>query len=503
MKPRLTKAQKPHTKPANNSAPPTVTLADVEAYLARQNKAHLLELLMEQVKEDDRLRERLLFKAARTAAKGLDLAVYRQAIFSAVAPDEYVSYREMWDYTSGIDEAVASVEDLLAEGYAAEVIELAEYALKEVEEAMHSVDDSAGRMGGIMDRLKELHLAACKRAEPEPEALAEKLFAWEMGSDWETFLSASQAYADVLGKRGLARYRALAEAAWARVPALAPGEKEDYSNKRFRLTSMMEAWAREVGDPEALVAVKTRNLSLAYHFLKIAEVYCEAKQYDQALEWAERGVQAFPVKTDVRLREFLAEEYHRRKRREDAMALIWAQFTESSSYLQNYQKLKQHADRYGAWPRWREQALAYVRQHVTKAVKNPPANSQGSWGWRLQPGYSELVRIFLWEKDAEAAWHEAQAGGCTNDLWLELAAAREKGYPEEALPIYQRQIEPLVNQKNNQAYEQAAKYVRKVRELMRRLGREADFTTYLANLRKAHKPKRNFMALLDKEGANR
>ena len=42
------------------------------------------------------------------------------------------------------------------------------------------------------------------------------------------------------------------------------------------------------------------------------------------------------------------------------MALIWAQFTERDSYLQNYQQLKQHADRSGAWPQWRERALLSV-----------------------------------------------------------------------------------------------------------------------------------------------
>ncbi len=108
------------------------------------------------------------------------------------------------------------------------------------------------------------------------------------------------------------------------------------------------------------------------------------------------------------------------------------------------------------------------------------------------------MRIFLWEGDAEAAWQEAQEGDCSEDLWVQLAALREKDHPEEALEIYQRQIEPLVNQKNNQAYEQAAKYVGKARELMKRLKREAEFNTYLEGLRKAHKPKRNFMALLDK-----
>ncbi len=37
----------------------------------------------------------------------------------------------------------------------------------------------------------------------------------------------------------------------------------------------------------------------------------------------------------------------------------------------------------------------------------------------------------------------------------------------------------------------------KARELMVRLGRKAEFTSYLDEVRAAHKPKRNFMKLLD------
>ncbi len=471
-----------------------VTIKDIEAYLAEQSKETLVALLMEQVKENDRLHERLLVKAARAGSKSLDLEAFRRRIRNAIIPDDFVRYGEMWDYTDKIEGVIRSIRELLADGYAEEVIELAEYALKEVEEAMQSVDDSSGEMSGILDSLQELHHDACKRAKPDPVELAERLFERELESDWEVFLGAAETYADVLGEKGLERYRELAEAEWARVPALEPGQKDDHSSKRFHITRMMETLAMESGDIEALIAVRSRNLSLAYHYLQIAEIYRAAKKYDQALEWAERGVKAFPERTDWRLRDFLAEEYHRQGRHDEAMALIWAQFIESNFYLENYQKLKLHADRTAEWPKWREQALAFVRGGLTKAEKSQPT-SRGSW-W-VQAGYSDLVKIFLCEKDPEAAWHEAQEGGCSNDLWLELADAREKAHPEEALPVYQRQIEPLVNQKNNQAYEQAVRYVRKVRDLMNRLGRGAEFAVYLENLRKAHKAKRNFMALLN------
>lgn len=58
--------------------------------------------------------------------------------------------------------------------------------------------------------------------------------------------------------------------------------------------------------------------------------------------------------------------------------------------------------------------------------------------------------------------------------------------------------EPTLNQKNNEAYREAIGLLRKVRGLMVRLGRESEFVRYLKSVRAAHKPKRNFMKLLDR-----
>lgn len=176
------------------------------------------------------------------------------------------------------------------------------------------------------------------------------------------------------------------------------------------------------------------------------------------------------------------------------MALIWAEFTESPS-LEQYQKLKAHAERLRQWKPWREKALEHLRKHIAGAKHE---RQRDRWAWYREADHSDLVRIFLWEKDVEAAWREAQEGGCSNKLWLELAAKREKEHPKNALPIYQRQIEPTLNQKNNEAYRQAIGLLRKVGELMVRLGRKAEFTNYLDEVRAAHKPKRNFMKLLDR-----
>lgn len=66
----------------------------------------------------------------------------------------------------------------------------------------------------------------------------------------------------------------------------------------------------------------------------------------------------------------------------------------------------------------------------------------------------------------------------------------------DAVPIYKEMIAPTLNQANNVAYAEAAKLLRKIRELMVRLERETEFEDYLAALRVEYKRKRNFIKLL-------
>jgi len=473
-----------------------VTMDDVRAYLAREEKSVLIDFLVERAEEDERFRERLFMKTAKKWAKGLTLVTFRRAIDRAVDGGGFVDYYSAYAYAQGIDEVVDSIADLLKEGHAKEVIDLSEYALRAVEEALHAVDDSDGNMGGILDGLQDLHHRACRASRPDPEMLAKRLFEWELRTDWNTFYGATEGYADVLGKKGLAMYRTLAEEQWTHVSQLNPNDSDRLTDSpRFRLTHIMETLAKQSGDVDALVAVKSKDLSHAYSFLQIAEIYQQARKPDLALEWAERGIRAFPERTDSRLRTFLAQEYHRRDRHDKALALIWNEFSDFP-HLDRYKLLKTHADKTDQWPGWRDKALAFLRERFSQ-VKQKGLTRR--WHWESQTDHSELVMIFLWEKDVEAAWREAKDGGCTAALWLQLAATREQDHPEDAIGVYQNFIEPTLARKTNDAYQEATTHLKKIHELMNILNRQEKFTDYILSLRVTHKPKRNFMKLLDKE----
>ncbi len=486
-------------KKGKRSLKQAVNLSDVRVWLDQQEKKFLVDTLIELATTDAQLRGDLLLKAAQHGDKDAHLASVREAMTRATKlGSRWLDYREVRHFAAGISSVTESIPDLLKRGCAAEVIELVEYSLGRVESAAGQIDDSGGYLGGILQRLQELHLQACKDAKPQPEELARRLFAWEMQSAFDTFYNSASTYAELLGKQGLAAYRECAETEWKSLPQITPGHRdpEEYG-RNYRLKTIMESLAHASGHIDALVAIKARNLSRPHAFLEIATLYRDAKRFDDALSWAERGSAAFPKWDGSALREFIADEFHRQKRHDEAMQLVWKQFTEAPT-IAEYQNLKGHADRLRQWPAWRQKALGFIRDDIAQQISKAKKNPSDMWIGSVTTDHSRLVEIFVWEKDVEAAWEEARVGGCHNGLWLKLANLREKEFPADALPIYRKEVDHCVAQGHRGAYQDAVKLLRRIRELMARINQGDEFTGYLATVRTTHKIKRSFIKLAGK-----
>jgi tetratricopeptide (TPR) repeat protein len=471
----------------------TVTTKDIRKWLEALDPKVILDMLMSQVATDECLRQELVLKIAKENARGIDLAVYRTTILNGCSVGGYLDYGDVYDYSEKVGEVVDSIERLLKEGFADETITLCEFALERLGGVMEKVDDSDGYVGAEVERLLELHLKACRKKNPEPTALAERLLRYETAwGGFDIFYDAANTYRDILGKQGLATYRRLVEKEWQAIPAKSPGNRQSgWDSRREGITRIMESLAKAEGDVDGLIAIKKLDLSGPWNYLSIAEILRKAGRHDEALRWAEDGLMAFKDRPDDRLRDFIAEEYHRLKRFDDAYRLNWIQFAERPE-LSRYQKLLEYSRKIKKFHPAREEALAWLRKEIEKEKSNPHTRY-----WQHKPDHTRLVEIFLWEKDGEAAWKEARAGGCRDSLWLELARQREKERPAEVVPVYQRLVEPIIAQMKNDAYEEATQMIRHIRELMHGLGQKAEFAAYLAQVRLRHKPKRNLMKLLD------
>lgn len=478
----------------------------LRAHLASLPHDTLVDLVLEEAARRPELKDRLLIEAAKSGV-GTDAASFRRslnsAIFSLGSGRGWPRTHGAW--ARGVHQAIDRLGGLLEVGEAAAVRGIAEYGLGRVAKAMGQFDDPSGYFSDIVSRLEDLHRQACQTARPDPVALARQLFAAEVDAEWDILVDSVPRYADVLGEAGIAEFRRLAEERWRAVPAVGPGEKDDERyGSRFRITRIMERLAEHAGDVDALVAVKSRDLSMPYDWLQVAEALAAAGRHSDALSWAERGVAAFPGEEDSRLDDFLCAAYQREGRHDDAMRLAWSRFHHKPG-LATYRRLAESARQAGIWSTRRSEALALLRERADAVRRRQaPSSTARRAGWRLstsQPsGASLLVEILLWEGDVESAWAEAERSGCAQHIWLRLAAAREDTHPAEAIPIYEREVEAIIAGKNNAAYTEAARMMDHIQELHHRSGTSNAFEPFVARIRATHRAKRNLMKLLDESG---
>ena len=478
------------TKPKAGKAKRRDPWRDIKDHLATQSPETLIELLLDVAQRDDRLYQSLLLKAERTGGGGNVAKAFRRAIDGATRIHGFVDWREVGTFAANIDQVAESLAELLKPDTAASLVELAEYAIERVENALEQIDDSNGEVSGTVYGLAELHQKACSMARPEPTGLAERFFRLETTLPFNVCSFDAATYRNVLGKEGLRRYRELAEAEWSKIKPR--DSKDGHDGNRYRITRIMEQLAEASGDIEELVAIKSRDLSSAYRYLEIAEIYTKAKQRDKALDWAERGLKAFLERPDNRLRDFLVAAYLTRKRNDEALQLTWILFEERPA-LDHYMKLHDVAAKLGAWPVQRERALIKVDEIIARE-----AATTNRWKPKSStPNYSLRVQIALWEEDLVAAWSAAHECICDRNLLITLAGKLESARPSDAISLYRRIVPPIVEQTNNTAYDEAIKLIRKVGGLMKTQKQLSQFGDYLAELRVQFKPKRNFIKLLD------
>jgi hypothetical protein len=479
------------------------TTEELRSYLSSLSPDELVEVLLSHAARDNDLRDRLLIESAKRGGADVDLKSFQRSINAAVfdlAESRYGSEYTSGEWAYGVSQVAGRLGELLDAGQAGAVLTLAEHALEALVEVMDRADDSSRYISDLVADFERLHHDACISARPEPVALASRLFTWEVDGHWDVFVDVVPRYADVLGPEGVARFRQLAEERWSHVLPAGPGDRDtERWGASYRITRVMERLAELTGDVDELVAVKSHDLSMPYDWLEVAEVYAGADRHEEALDWAERGVAAFSDQPDPRLDEFLCEAYHRAGRHTEAVELTWQRF-QARSELTTYQRLADHATKAGAWSEWRPRAVAVLRERI-HAGGPSAAQFQPSRRPVFEPvGATHLVEVLLWEGDDEAGWQEAVEAGVPHRIWMRLANIRQDEHPNDATPIFQREVEQLISTKNNRGYAEAVSVMEHVRGLLANAERSDDFGPYLAAVRAAHKPKRNLMKLLDERG---
>ena len=72
------------------------------------------------------------------------------------------------------------------------------------------------------------------------------------------------------------------------------------------------------------------------------------------------------------------------------------------------------------------------------------------------------------------------------DYRLKVANAAEKNHPEAAIGLYREQVEAAVGRRKRTGYQEAAGYLKRIRNLHQRLGSRPAWEEYIRSLRRKY-----------------
>ncbi len=453
----------------------------IRDHLKEKSVDALVEMILDMVERDLALFRKLDAAAASIHEDDKTLAArLRRMIDSATRTGDLVDYDEASGWAAKVDSVLEGIAGLASGARAGLAVELAEYAIDRIEQAVEGIDDSEGYCSMLLEQARDIHLAAIHEVRPEPIRLARDLFAREMKDEYGTFGGAVVLYGDALGETGLAEYYRLASEAWEKISRSTRGrmqreeeEEEEFVDNQDRLMGILDFFAERAGDVDSRIALRARTLSSQWSYLQLAEFCLSHGREEEALRRAEEGLWMFEdQRPDERLVLFAAGLLSKAGRNGDAETHLQRAF-EKSPTLELYKKLGKLGGEPAA-----ARALAFLNSRLTN-------NGRGSGHNRADL----LVEILMHEKRFDAAWSTVHKCGVSVYTKQALVEATDVKYPREALEFYAAQVEQLAN---SGGYAEAVKLIARMAQL-RSAGEQV---TFVANLKARHGRKRNFMKLL-------
>jgi len=162
-------------------------------------------------------------------------------------------------------------------------------------------------------------------------------------------------------------------------------------------------------------------------------------------------------------------------------------------FLKRYQELRDLARRRDRWETDRPEVLAFQEQAQNTPLLIEIALDEGDIDRAL-----ELLRKTAKKDNYGYTYNDGYSNyGCGN-IALEVARAAEETRPREAIELYRQHAERLIAQRGRQNYQEACKYLAKMRVLYEKLGEGEAWTSYIMALREQN---RNLRALKEELAA--
>ncbi|MHB1834468.1 MAG: hypothetical protein ACYCXW_05840 [Solirubrobacteraceae bacterium] len=434
--------------------------ARIEELIAALEVDELREVVSAAVDRHDDVERQVRLVAARAAG---GLAQLRAEVDRGLRIRRFLGYRESGPWARAARPILSELEKAVDTSPSKELVELLQRAVAHVVKVILHADDSDGLIGDLARDLLELHARACDAGVADPVKLAAWMVKFRF-TDQDFFEVDPVRYANALGERGLAAYREAVDT--------------HTGTDSFAVRYARDRLAILDGDVDAIVEQLGGDLTTPYQFIRVAEAMAELGLHDEVLAWSTRGIAQTRGWQVAQLYDLACGVHARRAEPLEVLALRRAQHERMPS-SSTYRALRTAAEGLEAWPL--EQAAA--RATLQRADV---------------PGF---VDALLDDGDVDLAWTAAVAApqdAVGFNLWLRLAETSQQDRPADALAVYQRLADEVLERAERRAYRSAAWILQRAQVAAQAADMLDEFTDYLARLREQHRRRPTLIAILDK-----
>jgi hypothetical protein len=394
-----------------------------------------------------------------------DLTVLRAEADRGLRTRRFLPYAESSGWAHAARPIAEELRERATTSPSAELVELIQRAIGHVVKVIERADDSDGTIGDLARELLDIHATACDGGVADPVRLAGWMVRFWF-SDQDLFEVDPVRYQHALGETGLTAYR----------QAVAARGQDD----TFAVQYVRERLAVLDGDSERIVALLGGDLSRPHQFVQVAEAMAELGRDDEVLAWCERGIAETQGWQTARLYELACETHARRGQPFEVLGLRRSEHERTPS-LSTYSRLRRAAEAVDAWAIERDAARAVLRERDLRA----------------------LIEALLGDGETRLAWDTAQITQeelLGRDLWLRLAEIREAAHPADAVAVYRRVADEVLEQTDRRAYAAAVRILKRARDAAKAADDLESFSRYITDLREQQRRRPTMIAMLDKAG---
>lgn len=443
----------------------------------------LVSILLDHATYHDSLFKKLEVIVDAHELPSTDIEGFKKLIDRTIKDEDVHSAEQEAEHSRRINVLITTLEKKFKKKSVPECLSVIEYfifALDRVERERLYADSGTNWHLGELSRI---HLELCDLIKPDNREVAKTIFDWELNLELDCFTDLAKKYQTVLGEEGMTEFRKLVETLLEKLTSPQATRSMENGLAISNLLRMKICLARIKGDVDEIVGVLKKDLSKSSQYLEIAKALKEYRRNDEALEWAEKGIQAFPKTPDAELVKFIVAEYEQRNRHTDILNVLLNYF-KARPTLEKYKELKTKAEQQGTWTEYREKILTIVREERSKSGD-----------------CTLLVEILLSEENYEAAWQEARKGNFWSDTtWLRVLEQRAKTNPEDAIPEYQKLITQTLEVSDKHNYEKAIELLHTLKAIMKKANKERKFQNYLELVRSGNKHRPKLTKMLKEAG---